>query len=569
MILRALHDLYCRLSSDPGFSIPQMGYSKQPIYACLILNPDGTFNGLLPLLEENGRIRPVMMQVPGGGKISGNAVRPNPAWDNTGYLLGRDAKDDPQRARKTFEGSRKFYEGLRAQIKHPTLDALCLFMAQWNPESAEGLPNWKEIAGRNLVVRLSGQREYLHDAREVRLWWEAHQEEEAGVVGQCLITGDVATIARVHRTKIKGVRGKKGEYILTGMDDESFWSYGKEQSYNAPVSVAGAFRYATALNELLGPDSRRKIQIGDATTVFWTEKPEPIEDVFGHLLQPTEDADQNARIAALLDAVRAGHHPPEMGTPSTKFYILGLSPNGPRLAVRFWLVSSVEEITRRVAGHFEDVRIIPQWPSDRPHPPLWLLLKQTAIQGKDENIPPTLAGAVMRSILTGAPYPRMLLQAVVRRSRAEQGHVSYLRASLIKGCLNRQFRNEGNREEVLMSLDTNRKEPAYRLGRLFAVLEKIQADALGDPNATITDRFYAAASATPGVVFPRLIRLSQHHLAKLEGGLRVVREKLLQDVADALDRFPPHLALEDQGLFAIGYYHQKKDLYTKKGAKGE
>ncbi len=112
-----------------------------------------------------------------------------------------------------------------------------------------------------------------------------------------------------------------------------------------------------------------------------------------------------------------------------------------------------------------------------------------------------------------------------------------------------------------MSLDTERTDPGYRLGRLFAVLEKTQEDALPGINATIRERFYSAASATPSMVFPRLLRTYQHHLAKLVPGAKVNREKLVQEIVDGLDTMPPHLNLEAQALFAIGYYHQRKALF--------
>ncbi len=116
-----------------------------------------------------------------------------------------------------------------------------------------------------------------------------------------------------------------------------------------------------------------------------------------------------------------------------------------------------------------------------------------------------------------------------------------------------------------MALDPERSDPAYRLGRLFAALEKTQKDALGgNLNTTIRDSFYSSASATPGTVFPRLLRTYQHHLAKLEGGMRVNRERLVQEILAPMDTFPAHLSLQGQGLFALGYYHQTRDFYTKR-----
>ena len=166
----------------------------------------------------------------------------------------------------------------------------------------------------------------------------------------------------------------------------------------------------------------------------------------------------------------------------------------------------------------------------------------------------------MRAVLSGTPYPEMMAIAVINRIRADR-EISYLRAAILKGWLTR---NPKTKQGISMSLNEENKDPAYRLGRLFAALEKTQEDALGSVNASIRDRFYSSASATPGSVFPRLLRTYQHHLSKLEGGLKVNREQLVQDILDPLDGFPGFLDLQAQGLFAIGYYHQRKRFFTKK-----
>lgn len=193
---------------------------------------------------------------------------------------------------------------------------------------------------------------------------------------------------------------------------------------------------------------------------------------------------------------------------------------------------------------------------DPEFPPTWMLLRQTARDA--DGIPPILAGPLMRAILSGSRYPDGLYSAVIRRIHADRD-INYLRSCIIKGYLNRN-----HRREISMSLDTQRSDPAYRLGRLFAALEKTQGDALGNLNASIRDRFYSAASSTPRSVFPRLLRTYQHHLGKLEGGRKVFREKLVQEIVGPLVHFPAHLNLADQGLFAIGYYHQMQNFYQKK-----
>ena len=252
---------------------------------------------------------------------------------------------------------------------------------------------------------------------------------------------------------------------------------------------------------------------------------------------------------------------------TTKFYVLGLAPNAARLAIRFWTVGTVAEMAERFREYFDDLKIA-HGPRDRDHLSLFRLLVSTAVLGKSENVTPNLAGNFMRSILEGRPFPETLLPSVLRRIKAEH-EVSYPRAKLIKGCLNRKWRfnNPNNERKLTVSLDKENKNTGYRLGRLFAVLEKIQEAANPGLNATIKDRFFASASSAPVTVFGNLMRLSQHHLSKLKKekfGYAVNLEKLLLEVVDGISVFPAHLSLDDQGQFAIGYYHQRQEFFVKK-----
>jgi CRISPR-associated protein Csd1 len=249
----------------------------------------------------------------------------------------------------------------------------------------------------------------------------------------------------------------------------------------------------------------------------------------------------------------------------TPFYVLGLSPNAGRISVRFWHVDTVEGIWRKIGQHFEDLRIVKTYDNEPDFPPMWLLLKSTAKREDLDNLSPLLAGAFMRSILTGASYPGSLLSAVIGRIRAEQ-KIDYIRAALIKAYLVRNARAAGQTLEVAVSLDEKSTNTAYRLGRLFAVLEKLQQEAIPGANSTIKDRYFGSASATPRSVFPVLLRLAQHHGQKAEYGY--VSDRRIADILEGINiadgGFPAHLSLEDQGLFALGYYHQHTNLWTKK-----
>ena len=229
-----------------------------------------------------------------------------------------------------------------------------------------------------------------------------------------------------------------------------------------------------------------------------------------------------------------------------------------------------------VRQHFDDIEI--DKPSyEKPYLSLFRILTSVALLGKAENIPPDLAGDTMRAILAGLPYSAMLLQAAVRRCRAEQAkrdkktnkqesNVPYPRAAIIKASLNRLIRHrQFNAKELAMSLDKSNTDPGYRLGRLFAALERIQSAAQPGINATIRDRYYGSASSSPASVFPVLLKLKNHHLSKLDNAaLAGWFEKILREIFEGLKDFPSHLRLPEQGLFAIGYYHQQQDFFKGK-----
>ena len=225
---------------------------------------------------------------------------------------------------------------------------------------------------------------------------------------------------------------------------------------------------------------------------------------------------------ALLQKVAEGRPlykiDPRFEDSSTIFYVLGLAPNAARIAIRFWQANTFAYFADNLRQHDLDLKIEPPpryWP-----PSAWRLLLETAAQKKSENIPPVLTGAVLRAILTGQPYPQTLFVQTLSRIRADHD-VNGLRAAILKACLirrERQLKGTQQKDDYLVSLDRNETNPAYRLGRLFAVLEAAQRAALGNINATIRDRFYASASATPAAVFPMLLRNSKNHLANLRRG---------------------------------------------------
>lgn len=573
MILPALNSLYERYVNDPAVDIAPYGFSRQKIAFCVTLNKDGSLHAIDDVRVQNGKkLVPLSLVVCGNAKPSGSGVNPCFLWDNAAYMLGYKADDSkPKRTRESFEAFRRRHLDAEAAINDAEFSAVCRFLEAWDPASAVEHEKLVEVGTGFGVFRIRAAKQYVHERPAVERWWKtqivSEQDEEEASVGQCLVTGETGPLARLHEPKIKGVwGGQSSGAAMISFNLDAFESYGKEQSFNSPVSKPAAFQYCTALNRLLDKDSTQRLQVGDTSTVLWTEKPTVIENEISKLFNPPPDAEdsaQNVRIRGILTQISQGIYPgyvqDDLPTP---FYVLGLSPNAARISVRFCLVSTLREFLDNLGKHFADLQIA-RSEKDPQFIPLWRIPRETVRESKD--IPPLLEGALMRSVLAGLPYPSMLLSSIIRRIRADR-EVRYVRAAVFKAILNRNHRLGINplEKEIAMSLDPTRTEPAYHLGRLFAELEKTQEDALPGINATIKDRYFGSASATPASVFPRVIRLNQHHLGKLEGGSRTYHEKRIQEIVGNVDQFPSHLNMRDQGLFAIGYYHQRQDIFTKK-----
>jgi len=593
VILQRLVELYDRLATDSvaAEALPKPGYSLQKCSFCIVLNANGTLNQFQSLLETGKKkLIPRTLLVPGQSKPPGSGINPCFLWDNSGYMLGYKVDDtDPERSRKSFEAFRDRHLALESQINDPIYTAVCTFLKTWSPESAiEYAADLKDITGSFGVFKLAGETRFAHDDPEIVAFWAGHSaassEEGEAESGLCLVTGVEGPIARLHEPKIKGVMDTQSAgALLVSFNDKAYESFGKEQGANAPVSATAAFKYTNALNYLLSRSDRR-LTLGDTTVVFWAERPTMLENVASGLFgdwsppaddAPAEDQERVKQTRLFLTELRDGLASDDAIDVESGigFYVLGLSPNASRISVRLWVQTDVAEMRRRLHRHMSDMELLGAREGDEA-----LMIRRIVLatgraetdakghlKGYDADaVSPLLAGAVARAVFTGGPYPKTLLGAMLNRLRSD-GVISHPRIAAIKACIVRNSRIEGNPKEVPVALDLSRTDPAYVTGRLFALLEKIQSDSAGgELSATIKDRYFSAASATPGVVFPRLIRLSQHHLAKMETGQKIYYERQMGEAVSKLDGFSHHLNLEDQGLFAIGYFHQRQALFTKK-----
>lgn len=564
MILQALKGYYDRKAQDPDGGLAPEGFEVKEIPFIVVIDGNGKLVQIEDTRSGDGKKKRAQSFLVPQGVKKASGVAANLLWDTVEYVLGIDTKGKPKRVVEQHAAFKARLEDMPRSDKG--IHAINNFLANVDVDKLAEMSVWEEIMKTNPVMtfRLQGERNLVCQSPSIIQLFQKKPGNGEDAHAICLVSGESAEIERLHPA-IKGVWGAQtsGANIVS-FNKRSFESYGKEQKQgeNAPVGKAAVFGYATALNHLLGKDSKQRLQVGDASTVFWASAPDELEnsfpDFFGE--PPKDDPDRNTRaVESLYKSVQTGAFVTD--SDDTRFYVLGLAPNAARISVRFWQVGTVAEMAGRIRQHFDDLKIL-HAPHEKPYLSLFRLLVNTAALGKADNIPPNLAGDTMRSILSGLPYPATLLQASIRRIHAEH-EVNYPRAALIKALINRNF----GKEELKVSLDESNTNQAYRLGRLFAVLERAQERANPGINATIRDRYYSSASATPSTAFPILMRLKNHHISKLENrGEAVNLEKLIGSIADGIspNGFPHHLSLEDQGRFAIGYYHQRQDFFKAK-----
>jgi CRISPR-associated protein Csd1 len=570
VILQALHAYYERRQRLPDLAerLPQPGLEEREIPFILELAADGRLIAITDTRETQGKKKiSKRFQVPQSVKRTRGIVA-NLLWDTAEYALGLGTRGKPEQVAEQAAAFRARIKTLLVKLPDDAgLLAVQRFLQGEPLAAAQAQANWAEIEEGNnplLSFRLAHDLDLVCQRPQViAAFANAATVAGGGIALPCLITDISAEPERLH-SAIKGVWGAQtsGANIVS-FNLDAFCSYGKEQGANAPVSPAAAFAYTTALNSLLAKDSRQRMQVGDASTVFWAQSEEDsdVEDVFAALFaDDVDDPDAHTeQVRALYDSLHTGRFAGAAG--ERKFFVLGLAPNAARIAIRFWQPAPLREVATHVRRWFDELALA-HGPKDPEHPTLFRLLTAVALLGKADNLPPNLGGEVMRAILSGTPYPATWLSAAVTRCRAEQ-HVSYLRAAVIKACLLRGHPTSPQEEPTVM-LNTDNPNVAYRLGRLFATLEKIQEEASPGLNATIRERYYGAASSTPVAVFTTLLRLKNHHLAKLTNrGRAAYLEKLLGEILGAVDDFPLHLNLPNQGRFALGYYHQRQAFFTK------
>ena len=574
MILQALTELFEDLVRQGKLSAP--GWSNAKISYALCLDESGALVAVMPTQHEEDvkgkpKLFPNLISLPSPVKRT-VGISPNFLWDNSTYLLGVDEKGKPERSLNCFRAAAELHHQLLDDVDTPAAKAILAYFDTWTPENAQSHPALADslqeiLKGGNLTFQVNGI--FARDDTAIQDAWSRHYDGGDGEPQQCLVTGKLDTAVAVHPA-IKGVAGAQSSgAAMISFNAPAFCSYGKEQSLNAPVGKYAAFAYTAALNYLLA-DKTNRHQIGDTTVVCWAKGAEPQYtdfadfSLFGDNLPEewTED-DLHDAMKKLADGLPC----PELSlNPDHPFYILGLSPNSARLSVRFFCRDSFGNLAKHVNEHYERLKILG---SRYRFMPLWALLRETVnLNTTDKSPSPVMAGAVARAVFTGSLYPASLLEATMLRIRAERD-ITPGRAAILKAYYSNYTKNPNKlcpKEVLTVSLNPDSTNIPYTLGRLFAVYEEVQIMVNPDLNATIRDKYFNSASATPATIFPILDNLDMKHLRKInDAKLKAIKERQIGTIKNILgESYPVRLSLPEQGSFNLGYYHQR---YTKKEDK--
>lgn len=555
------------------------GWNDLPVKYTLVIDENGQLKDVVFVggqEEIKGKTRDVaaFMLLPAHTKRT-SGVLPNFLADKTDYLLGV-LEGDEKKALKRYEACKQLHLDILKDANSECAKALKCFYENWQPEKWLNYPclteKIKELSKEtNVVFRCDfhgrvGQ--YPHEDDEIKTAWDsyyARREGNEAAEGQrsvCLATGKVGPVERVH----PGIRGIGGnESSLVSFNNSAFSSYGKEQSYNAPMSKYAAFAYTNAINTLI-KEMDSHFHMGDTMVLFWAENG---GEGFGSLFEDFalngkafySKEDLREKVSQICQGI-VTEYDDQLIDPDREFYILGLDPAKGRLSVSFFLKGTFGRFIRNIQAHCERTTIV----GCEGLSVQGMLDAMKNTKSSDKTVHRNLRVETFKAVINDTFYPAAILNSVQMRIMAEHD-ITPQRAAIIKAYYMKN-KNKNVPEEVLtMSLNRQSTNIPYNLGRLFAVLEDVQKKAINvtDSTATIASRFFSSASSTPSQVFPSLINLAQNHLAKLDEGLRIYRDKEITEILDAMgEEWPKKLDLAQQGAFQLGYYHEKKDLYTKK-----
>jgi CRISPR-associated protein Csd1 len=570
MILSRLKD-YADTRMDEDLT-PEM-YSKVPVRWLLVLDKDGKPLGSVSQGgDTKANARGEKRTVPYASRTSG--VQPQLLVDNGEYVLGIGKPGS--KPERVAECHRQFVELVgrcAEETGEESVRAVARFLAEWEPEKGrERLrEDFKMQKGFNPGDTLAFEVEGVFpvDLESVRSFWARYTVDEESAEGTCLVTGLEGPVVGRLPVKIKGVPGgQTSGTSLVSANAEAFTSYGLKNSLTSPISRLAGERFGKALNYLISQRNSRAY-VGSLVYVFWTRK-EMQYDWAGFVEQPKPEA-----VKLLFETVKSGQRPPRMDP--NRFYALALSASGGRAVVRDWMERSVWEVQENLVRWLEAQEIVNPFGDDYFFGARALARATEQREGEsprkaDDRVQANVVSALTRAAFDGRRLPEDLLARVVRRNRAEGG-VTRPRAALIKLLFSTQGAPMTDMKELNPSPDLEGEELwAYNCGRLLAEIEAVQRAAQGQLNATVTDRYYGAASSTPATVFPGLMHNAQNNLGKLRRanpGKHAALHAKIAEISTGIGDFPGTLTMRSQGLFALGYWHERARNLAEAKAAGE
>lgn len=584
-MLEELVELYEELCKQ-GKVLPE-GWGMAKVSHKIQLDKEGHCKGIISAKEKvkvkNGKkeveiapTRKVPLPV-----IRTISVKANFLCDTPTYLLGVAKDGNRERANECFQAARKLHHKILDHCQAAEAKAILAFFDTWDYEHAEADPMIQErieelASANNLTFTVDGKDTTIN--RDIEEAWDNYlttskETAKDAVKGQCLITGKRNQPIAILHPKIKGVAGTKTTGAnLVSFNAPAFWSYGKDkkQGENSPISEHAAFAYGTALNQLLA-DRRHTQVIGDTTVVYWSKHAiTAAQDVIAARLGNIGKSEIHNwdEIAEQIKKGLTVNIDEETLNQNEPFYILGLTPNASRIAVRFFEENRFGEVLQNLEAHQKRMELQgPDW--EKGEIPLWKILKETTNPtAKESCASPLMAGSLLRAILENTKYPESVYHQVLMRVFKDQ-EISHTKAAFIKAYLlkNATKHWEG---KLQMAVNTETTEISYVLGRLFSVLEDIQQNAIPEINATIKKRYFNSACTTPAAAFPILLKLTNSHIGKFEKPKAIYFKKKLGALMDQIEMpntgmpFPKRLNLEEQGAFVLGYYQETQAKYVKK-----
>ncbi len=562
------------LTAEPGFARKKVSWVIQ-------CDRDGRFIGILPLLDgKRPRSFDCCPDLSQGELVSGSTPRSQFLIESLQtvalYAKAGESDDKLQKA----EGKHRYFVFLlkQAATALPELEA-----------AADMLSDEPQLAAiRNELERLSPKPKptdtatvWIDSLNPLAMdrwhdWWRRFRQmlhAENGKRGNAkavtmrgFLSGENIEPASTH-DKIKGLAGVGGlgtGDVVIGFDKEAFQSYGLKKSTNAAVSAENAKLYAETLNRLIADRSQK---LGNALVLFWYSHPVAREeDAFAFLSDPeTPEAGVETLPRKLLRAIERGERP-DLG--DNHYYALTLSGASGRVMVRRWMEGQFADLVKNVDDWFSHLQIVARdgGLSRAAKPPKFL-----AVAGSIErdlgDVSSPLMTQLWESAITGGYVPHTAQAKALLRCRVDiiqDSPANHARMGLLKAY---HIRNKGD-AHMKPYLNPDHPSAAYQSGRLMAILANLQRAALGDVGAGVVQRYYAAASQTPALTLGRLVRNAKNHLAKLEGGLQFWYENRIAEVMGRIhDAIPRTLDLEQQSLFALGYYQQLAALRAGTGNK--